>query len=171
MDSQPPYNPYAPPATSEVTPRDDQGRYAFAPLASREQRLGAELLDDIVLIAPCIVTVGLARALFPIPTMLTSRLSMGLGLLLGCGIELFVQQRDGRSIGKRVLKIRVVRMNGEAPSLARIVFLRNFIRVAVGYIPLVGWAFSLADAFAILGAQSRCLHDQIADTKVIRERR
>ena len=71
--------------------------------------------------------------------------------------------RRGQSIGKRWQAIRVVRMDGSIPSMSRIILLRNIAVGVLGMIPL----FSLIDILFILGEKRRCLHDLLADTRVV----
>lgn len=78
----------------------------------------------------------------------------------------------GQTIGKKVMGIRVVRMDGSRVSFPRFVFLR-WLAVAVIAIVVslvvhsLGNLVSLIDALMIFGAAHRCLHDYIADTQVV----
>lgn len=85
--------------------------------------------------------------------------------------------RYGQTVGKKALGIRVVRMDGSRVSFARFVFLRwlaiAFIGGVVGgicgalHIRYIGNMVSLVDCLMIFGAAHRCLHDYLADTKVV----
>jgi uncharacterized RDD family membrane protein YckC len=71
-------------------------------------------------------------------------------------------------MAKRLFKIKVVRSDGSRCSLPRIVFAR-FLPVALFCsIPYVGWGAGLIDPLFIFGDDSRCLHDHIADTIVVK---
>jgi uncharacterized RDD family membrane protein YckC len=76
---------------------------------------------------------------------------------------LFVS-RNGQSIGKKLLGIKVVRSDGSKASLGRIFLLRNVVNTLLGIIPLYG----LVDALLIFGEARQCVHDKIADTIVIK---
>jgi uncharacterized RDD family membrane protein YckC len=71
----------------------------------------------------------------------------------------------GQTIGKRMMGIQVRRTDGSPVDLGRLVLLRNivpwFINSACGI-------FFLVDALFIFGEERRCLHDQIADTIVVK---
>lgn len=83
------------------------------------------------------------------------------------GVQLYMQVTYGQSIGKRMLGIRVVRMDGSPVSVARIVFLRNVVPEMIsGGCSL----FGLVDALLIFSADQRCVHDLLSDTKVVRVR-
>jgi uncharacterized RDD family membrane protein YckC len=85
--------------------------------------------------------------------------------------------RYGQTVGKKALGIRVVRMDGSRVSFARFLFLRG---LAIGIISAVvggiggamhfrfaGNIVTLVDYLMIFGAAHRCLHDLIADTRVV----
>ena len=83
----------------------------------------------------------------------------------------------GQTVGKKVMGIRVVRMDGSRVSFARFFFLRwlavaviSWIVSVVGaamHLHFLGNLVSLVDALLIFGAAHRCLHDYIADTQVV----
>jgi uncharacterized RDD family membrane protein YckC len=83
-------------------------------------------------------------------------------------------QRDGRTVGKRVMKIRVVRAN-EAPMDARTVVLREILCKQLGFgLTLVALAapdiivVGLIDYLWVLwDPQYRALHDMAARTRVV----
>jgi len=92
---------------------------------------------------------------------------MGL-LMLGIVIaNLVLLYRNGQTIGKRLLSIKIVRTDGERCGLLRIFFLRWLPVGLLGAIPLVGPLISLADALLIFQQSRKCLHDLFADTIVI----
>lgn len=74
----------------------------------------------------------------------------------------------GQSVGKRVMGIKIVRVDDESnPGFVRVVILRSFIPGLIGGLPKVGIFFSLADVLLIFREDRRCIHDHLADTKVI----
>lgn len=103
-------------------------------------------------------------------------------LILGVSIgwmvwNIVLLYRYGQTLGKKVLGIRVVRMDGSRVSFARFFFLRWMaIAVIGGVVGGVGGAMhfrfagnivTLVDYLMIFGAARRCLHDLIADTRVV----
>lgn len=85
--------------------------------------------------------------------------------------------RYGQTVGKKVMGIRVVRMDGSRVTFARFFFLRwlgvavitwiiSAICLAI-HLPFLGNLAGLLDALMIFGAARRCLHDYIADTQVV----
>lgn len=75
--------------------------------------------------------------------------------------------RYGQTIGKRVMGIRVVRTNGERVAFGRFIFLRWLPVTLLGMIPMLGYVIALLDALLIFRENRLCLHDNIADTRVV----
>ncbi len=75
--------------------------------------------------------------------------------------------RYGQTIGKRVMGIRVVRTDGTRVAFGRVIFLRWLPTALLGMIPLLGYVVSLLDVLLIFRENRLCVHDNIADTKVV----
>jgi uncharacterized RDD family membrane protein YckC len=162
-------NPYAPPK-GEVR---DVAEYGGEP-ADRFIRLAAAILDGIIVACmvylPLIVVMAGAGQLEDPPTEQNDLvLALGAALMLAGGIAwiwltiLFVA-RNGQTIAKKIVGIKVVRSDGSPASLGRIFWLRNVVNGLLGIIPLYG----LIDHLFIFGMQRQCLHDKIADTIVVK---
>jgi uncharacterized RDD family membrane protein YckC len=76
--------------------------------------------------------------------------------------------RNGQTIGKRLIGIKVVRSNGEKASFWRIFLLRNVVNAIPSLIPFVGYVYGLVDTLFIFTESRQCLHDKIADTVVVK---
>lgn len=74
----------------------------------------------------------------------------------------------GQTIGKVLLRIRIARPDGSQASLGRVLGLRYGIGSLLTVIPALGQIWGLLDAVFIFRASRRCLHDQIADTVVLK---
>lgn len=169
-------NPYAAPA-SEV--RDIIPPEEAVQLAGRLERLGAYILDALIggvmVYLPAIVIVGPASLVGILQNPQTANTSafMGglgaavVGLLVWLGITIHLVRKNGQTIGKRILDIKVARKDGSRASLGRIFWMRNVIIVLLSAIPFVGFVVALLDNLLIFRASRQCLHDQIADTIVI----
>jgi uncharacterized RDD family membrane protein YckC len=111
------------------------------------------------------------------------RLGLGALVLGGAWLALLVVQvwmltTRGQSIGKRITRIRIVRVeDGSMPGIVHAWVLREFlitiIGIATGFIPFLGPfmlrpAFHITDWCMIFREDQRCLHDLIAKTKVVR---
>ena len=72
--------------------------------------------------------------------------------------------RNGQSIAKKWLDIKVVRTDGSPASLGRIFWLRNVVNGLINQlVPFYG----LVDALLIFSDSRQCVHDKIADTIVV----
>jgi len=75
---------------------------------------------------------------------------------------------NGQTVGKRALRIRILRSNGERATLGHI-FSRRFLPTTLlGVIPRLGPLVTLADCLLIFRDSRKCLHDQFADTIVVK---
>jgi uncharacterized RDD family membrane protein YckC len=154
-------NPYAPP---RATVQDVADPAATA--ADRGTRLVAVILDGIIVIAMIYIPLIIAGGLHP-----HSIVNRGIGGLLAlagfvawCWLTILFISRNGQSIGKKMLGIKVVSADGSPASLGQIIFLRNVVNTVLGVVPFYG----LVDALLIFGETRRCVHDRIAGTIVIK---
>jgi uncharacterized RDD family membrane protein YckC len=179
-------NPFAPPM-AESDPRRgfDQLVDGEQILAERGQRLGAAIIDG--LLAWVALGPALYRALKD--GALTSAASGGMASqywfvssdLLGMalvapwlafmGLQAYLITTGGQSVGKRVVGTQLVRTDGSPVGFVHGVILHTWAIALISYIPSIGPTIgSLAvfvDVVMIFGSDRRCLHNRIADTKVI----
>jgi len=141
-------------------------------------RLLAAILDGIIVSLMCYVpalivaaaTGGLEQLDRPESeidfSMLTLPIFVGvMGFIAWAWITLLLVARNGQTIAKRLLDIKVVRSDGTQASLGRIFWLRNVVGNALlGMIPL----YFLVDHLFIFGERRQCIHDLIADTIVVK---
>lgn len=160
------FNPYAPPQADlrvETAPGSE-------PLASPWIRLVAQIVDGLILgviFLPVMYLSGYwSRAM-------ASGGEMGLEPLLWAPIQIGVMLAinwnfllQGQTIGKKLLKIRIVRKDGTPIERTRIITHRLLPVWLVSNIPYISIVL-LADALCIFRAGRNTLHDDIADTKVI----
>lgn len=88
--------------------------------------------------------------------------------LIVLAVDLTLLARNGQTIGKKLLGIKVVRVDGSPVTLFRVFFLRYVCNTFLALIPLIGVLYSLVDHLMIFGEKRRCAHDYIADTIVIK---
>ena len=139
-------------------------------LATRGSRFLAVLLDGLMAGG-----IGILAAIM-IPMMAKGE---GTGMIVGVaviglatlgliGANFYYVWLNGQTLGKKAMGIKVVRTSGERAGLARIFFLRYLPVTLVGAIPYVGIIVTLTDALLIFRESRQCLHDNIADTIVIK---
>jgi uncharacterized RDD family membrane protein YckC len=150
-------------------------------LASRGERLAAYMFE-VALALPFGLVGGvlgykLGRAAGAHEPLAPS-LIFALGLTALCLVTLSIIQMywlstRGQTLGKHWMKIRIVRLDGSQAGFVGAVLLRGFLNLGV-YLalllvfPPLGYLYVLADILFVFGPQSRCLHDMIAGTKVVR---
>ena len=173
-------NPYAPPQAT-VADVPVQGIVK----AGRGTRLLAAILDgiiaSIIMYTPVFATGSFGEVAAAVAanaqqtvdpmTMLSLMKGAFVGIAIGTliwGVITYVLvQRNGQTIAKKMLGIKVVRADGSRASVGRIFWLRNFVVGLISVIPFLGALFVLLDALWIFGEERRCLHDKIADTIVV----
>jgi uncharacterized RDD family membrane protein YckC len=147
-------------------------------LASRGMRLLAVFLDGIIggcfVYLPLLISGDLTRAA---EAAISSKDPFAIyagfygvggafaavGFIVWAVITFMLVKRNGQTIAKKLLGIKVVRSDGTPASVGRIFWLRNVVNAILGIIPLYG----IIDVLFIFGERRQCLHDKIADTIVV----
>ncbi|MGY4831387.1 RDD family protein [Sphaerotilaceae bacterium SBD11-9] len=141
-------------------------------LASRGRRFAAVLIDIVVLILATLVAGWLtpwqpwdeAEESLWSPQLRTALWDMALLLV----VNGYLLARRGQTVGKLALGMRIVRPDGSAASPWRVLGLRYCLPSLLNIVPALGILFGLVDSLCIFRASRRCLHDDIADTIVIK---
>ena len=178
MSAQQP-NPYAPPTAAVSDAADASGELE---VAGRGTRLGAYVLDALISIlfaVPALIVGG--GALFAnisagasaealMMEMFTGMFGVLLlvGMIAWGAITAVLVHRNGQTIGKKLVGIKVVRKDGSRASLGRIFWLRNVVNALPSVIPIVGNFYFFIDSLFIFTESNQCVHDKIADTIVVR---
>jgi uncharacterized RDD family membrane protein YckC len=170
-------NLYAPPKSAVK----DVGGDEALELASRSARLVAVILDGLlgfIWFAPTYITnfATVAQQARGNPIMVWINLARTggwfyvgvLGALVVLAIDLTLLARNGQTIGKKLLGIKVVRVDGSPVSLYRVFLLRYVCNTLLTLIPLFGSLYSLVDCLMIFSESRRTVHDRIADTIVVK---
>jgi uncharacterized RDD family membrane protein YckC len=160
-------------ASGRLLGLDDHLTEEVEELASRLSRLIASLVDAIVMMVFAM----------PLYIILFSRYGGSLlnstdafrifwigipSLIYFIGINSYFWATRGQSIGKMALGIRIVQIDGERATWGRIVGLRIMPMQLIGWVPYIGGLISLVDVLFIFRSNRRCIHDEIARTKVVR---
>lgn len=160
--------------------------YDAQPLASRGSRFAAKLVDgllDSVLMMPGMVwfiILLMQKPTFTHPgprpptamDMIDSSTMPALGLMalpvLGLAVyQWYLISTTGQTLGKKWLKIRIMKTDGRPVDFVSGVLLRNWVLALLANIPYIGGCIGLVDALMIFGSEQQCLHDKIASTKVV----
>lgn len=140
-------------------------------LASRWARLGAALIDGIIAMLatlPIMKMTGLWEQAMNGETL--SFQAMFWGALYGFAVFLLVNgyflKRDGQTVGKKLLGIKITTLTGAVPDFWPMVAKRYLVFWVITYLPFVGNLIALVDALFIFRDDKRCLHDHLAGTVV-----
>ena len=168
-------NPYAPPQ-AELDVKTPLPVGALE-LADRGTRLAASLLDGVIVLIPfgliaflCFQFLG--WNVFAERATLDTFL-VGLAMSVFASILYFALNgrllaRQGQSIGKKLCKIRIAKTDGSIPTLRDSFFKRYVLFVFLQDVPVVGRIVPLIDALMIFRESRRCLHDEWAETIVVK---
>lgn len=142
-------------------------------LASRWIRLAAAITDSLISVALTIpVMMGLG-VFEDIENGQPMSLSMTLGFA-AYGWALFfllhghLLNQYGQTIGKKLLNIAIVDLNGNKPDFWPLIGKRYVPVALVAYIPLIGTILTLVNVLFIFRDDKRCVHDHIAGTIVVK---
>lgn len=162
------FNPYRPPSSNVSVPND-----ATHNLAGRGQRLGAAMVDGIVMMLVMVPVMYLMGVFSYIgrgaePPLALMLLIAVIGYVVFVAINYIPLSRSGQTVGKKAVNIRIANMQGNKPDLATILFKRYLPVQAVSQVPFIGGLAGLVDALFIFRKDRRCVHDLIAGTQVLR---
>jgi uncharacterized RDD family membrane protein YckC len=163
-------NPYAAPSE---TPSYQLARPSGAVerrLATVNQRFGAHFVDFIVGLLPLtVVSLRLSPGVGVGEVSLTFLMvSLGSALLVPASVQWFLIANYGQSIGKRLFKTKVIRVDGSRAGFFHGVVLRSWVGCLPALVPIVGYAYAIADSLYVFRRDRRTLRDHIAGTFVIR---
>ena len=160
-------NRFAPP-TAEVADVAASG----TELGGRGMRLLAVLIDGLIQGAIYwILTLVAFRSLDPRRGTFSASAIVGqivLGFVLFVLIQGYLLHTQGQTVGKKLLGLRIVRTNGERATLGRLLGLRYLVGWIIVMIPFAGALYGLVDCLMIFRDSRKCVHDNIADTIVVK---
>jgi uncharacterized RDD family membrane protein YckC len=140
-------------------------------------RLIACIIDGFILTMTfavgCVATAWLIKLGVIDQSIGSMRLRKGLSFLVICSsssltmaiiiAQWYLLATAGQTIGKKLMMIRIVTINGRLPGFFQAVVLRNWLRYLLGIIPF----FSIVDLLCGLSDSRRCLHDYLSGTRVV----
>jgi uncharacterized RDD family membrane protein YckC len=151
--------------------------WAGVPLASWGSRVGATVLDGLILLVPVLVIIGIVIAVASGSEV--GALIIGvIGFLVYLIAALFYAPvlmsregpRNGQTLGKQILGVRVVRDSGEpfelGSGLLREFVVKNLLFGTVGGF-FFGIPWLLDNLWPLWDDQNRALHDMLVSTHVV----
>jgi uncharacterized RDD family membrane protein YckC len=193
--SQPPDGPQAPPPLPQAPPYEPMAEgeappggwaspiptaqgWEGRPLASWGSRVGATLLDILILTVPMAVLIGVIVAVAFSSDVGAVVLGIFLGVTYLVAAFLYapvLMAREGggngQSWGKQIVGIRAVRDVGQPFDFGN-AFLREFVIKGLLFGTVGGWFLGIPTLLDYLWPlwddENRCLHDMVAKTHVVR---
>jgi uncharacterized RDD family membrane protein YckC len=160
-------NPYATPRS--FAPRAERSAIGSSDvLASRGSRLAAALIDGVAamtLLVPGIGGLVFLGADSGLSTVGGLGIAVSVIALIGfCVYQIAMLVREGQSLGKKWMHIRIVNYDdGMVPPAGKLLLMRYVLNSALGNLPF----YAFADVLLIFGNERRCIHDYLAGTKVV----
>lgn len=172
------YNPFAAPETNDFAVAANGGDPSQAAAAGRLTRLGAAILDGILMLPVGIVVIMTVHGGFnavmrrggldPEKELQGSLVGLVAGIIWYVIMNGFLLSTRGQSIGKLAAGIRIVDFqSGGKASFGQVFWRRYFVMQLIYVIPLVGGLIALVGILLIFRSNQRCLHDEIAGTRVV----
>jgi uncharacterized RDD family membrane protein YckC len=180
-ESAPSYGGPVPPGGWQQPIARPESGWAGRPLASWGTRLGAYLIDVLVLLIPLglifavtfvsIVDSDTSTAGWIGASILWILASAAVVLLYAPLLMMRQGERNGQTLGKQLVGIRVVRDNGEPMGFGwaalREVLIKNLaVGIASSIIPIIPWFLNFF--WPLWDDQNRALHDMAASTHVVK---
>jgi uncharacterized RDD family membrane protein YckC len=156
---------------------DDVAVSAYEELAGRWERLGASIIDAVFLMCilfPAMFVGGYFGAAMeagqrgeqvPFLLMLTWA---AIGFALFIALQGYPLSQSGQTWGKKLLKIKIVTLEGAKPQLTSLLMKRYLPIQAINLIPIIGGLLNLVNVLLIFRDDRRCGHDLIAGTRVVK---
>ena len=143
------------------------------PLANREDRLFAYIIDWTVV--GCLVALLIYASnggeyldgLSEYHRKVTYAVS---GIIVFICLNAYLLHTRQKTLGKIVMGIRIVSIKDGETLKARPIIIRYVVMLLLPLIPVVGTVIGLVNYLAIARENRRCIHDEIAGTKVIYDR-
>lgn len=142
-------------------------------LAGRLERLGAVLIDALLGIIPGVAALAYSGGLQPLlkgQPLTTQQALLVAGWSWGgfLAINSYLLFKRGQTVGKYLLDVRIVDLQGRIAPFWRVILLRYLLISVVAQLGVLGSLLSTVDCLLIFQKSRRCLHDILAGTRVIK---
>lgn len=165
-------NPYQTPE-SVVSQDRDPNASTEAELASRWKRLFAAIIDSLIGLAVAI-PFWMATDMMEVimsgkePPYELTLMGATYGFVLFIIVQGYFLAKNGQTIGKKLLGMRITDLEGRLLNLSPMMVKRYLPISVAGVIPIIGQFLLIIDVLFIFRNDKRCIHDLIAGTKVVK---
>lgn len=141
--------------------------------ASRGERFAASVLDGLILSIPIVILVFVIGYNNYINYAKENGIVAQFALLMIGQFSYLLANsyllfKDGQTVGKKVIGIKIVTENGDLPTFFNIYFMRYLFPALLIFIPFFGSLLVITDDLFIFRKDKRCLHDHLANTRVVK---
>jgi len=141
--------------------------------ASRGERVEAVLLDSLITGTPIIILILIIgfndyTDFIKENGIIAQLVALVGGQIIYLALNSNFLFKDGQSIGKKIVGIKIVTVDGHLPSIFNIYFKRYLSQLLIILIPFFGNLILLIDYSFVFRKDKRCLHDHFANTKVVK---
>ena len=141
-------------------------------LASRWKRFWGAMIDGVIYLG-IVVPIMLMNGSFQM-ALKREEFTIGqrvilfvIGWLVFLILNGYLLSERGQTIGKVVVKTKIIDMNGKVPNFVKLLVLRYMAFGFILQIPIVGSIVNFANILFIFTNDRRCLHDHLAGTRVV----
>jgi len=164
-------SPFAPPKANLEGAAVPAGAFT---LAERGSRLAAVMLDGLVSL-PAVLLIVIPLAMMrgagsdgkPGPIGVVAMAVAALYFVAFAIYQLYLLSTRGQTLGKRWMKIKIIKLDGSNPGFVGAVLLRAIVNGIISAVPYLGGIYGLVDILFIFREDRRCIHDMIAGTRVV----
>ncbi len=166
------FNPYT---ASNAEPIAMPANVVQGELADRGMRLLGSIIDGVIImpiVLPLALLLGVGLGIMFGDGMLTNLLATVFGAIIGIGgflaVHGYLLAKYGQTVGKKLLNMRIVGDDGRQLPFQELVLKRYLPLWIASSVPYLGMLAVIIDALAIFRENRKCIHDEIAKTKVIK---
>ena len=133
-------------------------------LASRLKRLIARIIDGFLGFVAIVIPAGVIAIISGAGEAVIGAIIGGISFAI---YQYYLLATISQTLGKKFMNIIIIDKNGNSGGFLTNVVLREWIIGIIGIFPIVGIIIVTIDKLFIFREDRRCIHDMIANTKVI----
>lgn len=147
-----------------LTKTDDPSDNNNPILASRSKRLIARIIDGFLGVVAIVIPATVIAIISGAGEALIGAIIGGISFAV---YQYYLLATISQTLGKKFMNIIIIDKNGNSGGFLTNVVLREWIIGIIGIFPIVGIIIVTIDKLFIFREDRRCIHDMIANTKVI----
>lgn len=169
-----PNNPYAAPSSASIQTNQPGNHGEPATLLSRFVGAIVDVILVVIVIVPISFTIGIVAGVLqidfstPLMSFLLTLFMLPIYLIVFLAINGYLLSTRGQTVGKYMVNTKIVGNDGTLQPLIPMFLKRYGVLWIFSMIPTLGAFVGIIDALMIFRGSRKCLHDEIAGTRVIK---